>query len=143
MTRTEQEISPRKSTRAPGAPRPRVARPTGVPRPRPAGEVRRAPAPARRPVAGRKQRGPFVLLVVGLMLGGLVSLLLLNTVLARDTITRDRLKAQIAENQERTAELQREVELAKQPEELYKRGKGQGMTENQPPLWLPGGGSGQ
>ncbi|MFI7051703.1 hypothetical protein ACWDOR_32870 [Streptosporangium canum] len=40
-------------------------------------------APAARP--GRAPRAPFMLLVIGLLCGGLVSLLLLNTVLAQDS----------------------------------------------------------
>lgn len=53
------------------------------------------PALKRRPSRGR-QRAPFVLLVVGLMCGGLVSLLLLNTVLAQDSITAAKLRDEIA-----------------------------------------------
>jgi hypothetical protein len=43
------------------------------------------------PRSGRAPRAPFVLLVVGLLCGGLVSLLLLNTVLARDSFERENL----------------------------------------------------
>ena len=56
---------------------------------RPAARVRAA-AVQRRPA--RRQRAPFVLLVVGLLCGGLVSLLLLNTVLAQDSIADARLR---------------------------------------------------
>lgn len=55
----------------------------------------------------RKQRAPFVLLVVGLLCGGLISLLLLNTVLNRDSFTQNTLR-------EETAQLQRENEALRQ-----------------------------
>lgn len=61
----------------------------------PASPERARPALKRRPSRGR-QRAPFVLLVVGLMCGGLVSLLLLNTVLAQDSITAANLRDEIA-----------------------------------------------
>ncbi|WP_329093079.1 MULTISPECIES: hypothetical protein [unclassified Streptosporangium] len=47
----------------------------------PAAQVKAPPAPRR----ARPPRAPFLLLVVGLLCGGLVSLLLLNAVLARDS----------------------------------------------------------
>jgi hypothetical protein len=71
-----------------------------------------APAPV---VAGeaavrrsRAPRAPFVLLVVGLLCGGLVSLLLLNTVLAQDSFELNKLRSdnqQIREQAEATRNL--------------------------------------
>ncbi len=80
----------------------------------------------RRPMP-RKQRAPFVLLVVGLLCGGLVSLLLLNTVLARDSFTASELREQIAEMQQQSNALEREIEKQEQPAELAKRAEGQGQ----------------
>ncbi|WP_343952961.1 hypothetical protein [Nonomuraea longicatena] len=53
---------------------------------------------ARRPSA-RNRRTPFVVLVLGLLGGGLVSLLLLNTVLAEDSVRATKLKGEIADLQ--------------------------------------------
>ncbi|MFE3447916.1 hypothetical protein ACFXJ8_03190 [Nonomuraea sp. NPDC059194] len=145
MTRTEQEIrrgaparggvprtapartgvrrqsAPHETSPAPE--RPAVDRPIGQ-RPAPAQEGR--PVRARRPMP-RKQRAPFVLLVVGLLCGGLVSLLLLNTVLARDSFTASELREQIAEMQQQSNALEREIERQEQPAELAKRAEGQGQ----------------
>ncbi|MDF5756856.1 hypothetical protein [Spongiactinospora sp. TRM90649] len=48
---------------------------------------------ARRRTGGRAPRAPFVLLLVGLLCGGLVSLLLLTTVLAQDSVEADKLRS--------------------------------------------------
>lgn len=89
---------------APPRPRPERARPA---RPRP---VPQTPAPARseapaRSVRGGPPRTPFVLLLVGLLCGGLITLLLLNTVLAQDSFRAGELREQnrqIAEQAEKT-----------------------------------------
>ncbi|GIH74169.1 hypothetical protein [Planobispora longispora] len=61
----------------------------------------RAPAEARSPGAaprrGRAPRAPFVLLLVGLLCGGLVTLLLLNTVLAQGSFRESDLRNDITE----------------------------------------------
>src|SRR5262245_39413435 len=68
--------APRRS----GQPRPPgQVRPPGLPRARP-GSVRRSPGAATAGVA-RSSRTPFVFLVVGLLGGGLLCLLLINTIL--------------------------------------------------------------
>ncbi|MCA2222706.1 hypothetical protein [Nonomuraea aurantiaca] len=122
-TRTEQEsrrgaavrgvppkTAPKPGPRRPGVPhqskpiprsRPDAPETTG-PGGTPASRERARPALKRRPSRGR-QRAPFVLLVVGLMCGGLLSLLLLNTVLAQDSIT--------------AANLRKEIEVARQANE--------------------------
>ncbi|NRQ34208.1 hypothetical protein HII36_20475 [Nonomuraea sp. NN258] len=98
----------------PGADR---ARP-GVPRVRrPAASSR--PESARR-TPRRRQRAPFVLLVVGLLCGGLVSLLLLNTMLAQDAITEAKLREQIAQSRQEADSLKREYEKNTQAGELAK-----------------------
>ncbi|RBQ20340.1 hypothetical protein DP939_11125 [Spongiactinospora rosea] len=75
------------------------------------GETRRLPRPARAATAaparrGRAPRAPFVLLLVGLLCGGLVTLLLLNTVLAQDSFEADELRHGVAR-------IQREAERQK------------------------------
>ncbi|MEU4543543.1 hypothetical protein [Nonomuraea dietziae] len=121
LTSTEQEIrrgaparagAPRTAPARTGARRPsapaaeRTATRPSAPRTRPAEATAAKPARVRRPMS-RKQRAPFVLLVVGLLCGGLISLLLLNTVLNRDSFTQNTLR-------EETAQLQRENEALRQ-----------------------------
>ncbi|WP_188192780.1 hypothetical protein [Nonomuraea sp. SYSU D8015] len=74
--------------------------------------ARRA-VPRRRPA--RRQRTPFVLLVVGLMSGGLVSLLLLNTMLAQDAITDATLRDEISVARQENERLQLKYQLDTQP----------------------------
>ncbi|WP_345563830.1 hypothetical protein [Nonomuraea rosea] len=68
--------------------------------------------PRRRPA---RQRAPFVLLVVGLMSGGLVSLLLLNTMLAQDTITDGKLREEIAVARQENEKIDQEYQRNTQP----------------------------
>ncbi|MEU7891416.1 hypothetical protein AB0B45_00990 [Nonomuraea sp. NPDC049152] len=150
MTRTEQEIrrgapvgggvprtapaktgvrrqSPPRET-SPATGRPAVDRPIGQ-RPASAQESGQARARVRRPMP-RKQRAPFVLLVVGLLCGGLVSLLLLNTVLARDSFTAGELREQIAEMQLQSDAIQQEINKREQPGELASDAEKQGLTDD-------------
>ncbi|MET9339831.1 hypothetical protein [Nonomuraea sp. NPDC003804] len=143
MTRTEQEIRrgapvrggvPRtapartgvREQDAPRAPRPAVDRPIGQ-RPAPAQDG--APVRVRRPMP-RKQRAPFVLLVVGLLCGGLVSLLLLNTVLARDSFTASELREQIAEMQRQSDSAKRKIAELEQPGSLAEAAERQGQVSD-------------
>lgn len=126
-----------------------VTQPRSTPRPRPAARTeadvktaragagakspaaerpatpRRGPAPRR--VPARRQRAPFVLLVVGLLCGGLVSLLLLNTMLAQDAITDATLRKEISvarlENEKINLEYQRKT----QPNVLAEMAEKQGQ----------------
>jgi hypothetical protein len=113
-------------------PRPARTRPEREPARRPAREAVPAAkstkagtgAPARRPAPPRT---PFLLLICGLMGGALVSLLLLNTVLAEDAFTLTRLQ-----QNNRLLGQQRqalEVELAREesPERLAQRAEALGM----------------
>ncbi|MFI6388297.1 hypothetical protein ACIBHY_02615 [Nonomuraea sp. NPDC050547] len=99
------------------APRTRGGRPV-----RPQGA--RRPASARRGPA-RRQRGPFIVLVLGLLGGGLVSLLLLNTVLAQDSIRAGNLKSEIAQLELGNQQLGVDNERRKQPGEIAEAGKRQ------------------
>ncbi|MFI6905458.1 hypothetical protein ACIBKY_29640 [Nonomuraea sp. NPDC050394] len=84
----------------------------------------RRPASARRGPA-RRQRGPFIVLVLGLLGGGLVSLLLLNTVLAQDSIRAGNLKSEIAQLELGNQQLGVDIERRKQPGEIAEAGKRQ------------------
>ncbi|MEV4893833.1 hypothetical protein AB0K48_31055 [Nonomuraea sp. NPDC055795] len=84
----------------------------------------RRPASARRGPA-RRQRGPFIVLVLGLLGGGLVSLLLLNTVLAQDSIRAGNLKSEIAQLELGNQQLGVDNERRKQPGEIAEAGKRQ------------------
>ncbi|MER6580696.1 hypothetical protein [Nonomuraea sp. NPDC001023] len=127
----------RRAMPKPGTRRPGVSHQT-KPRPRPDTAGRRpaaarpgeSAAPARRPAARRtstkRQRAPFVLLVVGLMCGGLVSLLLLNIMLNRDAITDAKLREEIAVAQQEKEALRLEYERKMQPQNIADRAEAQG-----------------
>ncbi|MFG1695708.1 hypothetical protein [Nonomuraea sp. NPDC049309] len=88
-------------------------------------------APAARPAGGRgparRQRTPFVLLVVGLLCGGLVSLLLLNTMLAQDTITDAKLREEIAVARRENEKIDQEYQLKTQPGNIARLAEMQGQ----------------
>ncbi|WP_052424193.1 hypothetical protein [Nonomuraea candida] len=110
----------------------------------PAAERARGTATGKRPVGGRtragagpgratprrgparRQRAPFVLLVVGLLCGGLVSLLLLNVMLAQDASTDATLRKQIAEAQLENEQLDQRYLLKTQPENIAELAEKQG-----------------
>lgn len=79
----------------------------------------------RRPMPGR-QRGPFVVLVLGLLGGGLVSLLLLNTVLAQDSYRARDLREEIARLQLGNSQLAQQNEHDMQPGEIARRAEEHG-----------------
>ncbi|WP_219502295.1 hypothetical protein, partial [Nonomuraea ceibae] len=130
--RTRTEAAPRSAaTRTrPGADprtrRPRTDRGRGV-----AGGLDGQARPAVRRRPARRQRAPFVLLVVGLLCGGLVSLLLLNTVLAQDSITASTLVDEIASERQHNEDLKRKNEQSKLPTEIARQAEELGMR----PAW--------
>ncbi|WP_371779356.1 hypothetical protein [Streptosporangium subroseum] len=81
-----------------------------------------APRPARAP------RAPFVLLVVGLLCGGLVSLLLLNTVLARDSFELSKLRADINLSHQQKEELEHTNMLLEMPAAVSNKAGLQGLN---------------
>ncbi|MEV2266043.1 hypothetical protein [Nonomuraea africana] len=95
-------------------------------RPRPA-EGAAGAARVRRPMP-RKQRAPFVLLVVGLLCGGLISLLLLNTVLNRDSFTQSTLRDEIAQLQRESSSLEQQIIREEQPGALADKAEKQGQA---------------
>ncbi|GLY77022.1 FtsB family cell division protein [Actinoallomurus iriomotensis] len=119
--------------------------PTGTARKRAAGTgtavtrraaARTVQAPARRPAptAGRHAptapRAPFALLVVGLLGGALVSLLLLNTVLAQQSFTRSELQQENQRLVERKQALQEDIARENSPEVLHAKARRLGMRDS-------------
>ncbi|WP_202125461.1 hypothetical protein [Actinomadura physcomitrii] len=96
--------------------------------------------PARRSAAV-PPRAPFVLLVIALLGGALVSLLLLNTVLAKDAFTLSKLEQQNKELDQRGQELQAQNEEENSPQNLARKAEAQGMVQNKyPRFYFPGTG---
>lgn len=108
-----------------------VTAPASERRPGEAAGARVRKAPAARPAGGRgparRQRTPFVLLVVGLLCGGLVSLLLLNTMLAQDTITDAKLREEIAVARRENEKIDQEYQLKTQPGNIARLAEMQGQ----------------
>jgi hypothetical protein len=74
-------------------------------------------------------RTPFALLVVGLLSGALVSLLLLNTVLAQDAFTLTELQHGNQQLIQQRQALQEEIAREESPARLSQRAKALGMSE--------------
>ncbi|WP_066935832.1 hypothetical protein [Microtetraspora fusca] len=88
----------------------------------------RSAAPATDAAAARSgrrpPRAPFVLLVVGLLCGGLVSLLLLNTVLAQDSFELSDLRSGTERLRQQADELDNQVRMLTQPNALDEQARG-------------------
>ncbi|MCC5579420.1 hypothetical protein IMZ11_27690 [Microtetraspora sp. AC03309] len=72
----------------------------------------------------RPPRAPFVLLVVGLLCGGLVSLLLLNTVLAQDSFELSDLRSGTERLRQQADQLDNQVRTLTQPNALDEQARG-------------------
>ncbi|HEY3687685.1 MAG TPA: hypothetical protein VGL93_31905 [Streptosporangiaceae bacterium] len=94
--------------------------PAAKPKTRPARESGARPA-------SRAPRTPFVLLIVGLLGGALISLLLLNTVLAEDAFRLDDLQRQNTTMLQQEQALKVEVNKAEAPGALAQRARQLGM----------------
>ena len=103
------------------APRPEVKRPLAA-RPQAA-----HPAPAVRSAGQAAPLPPFVLLVVGLLSGGLICLLLLNTVLAAGTFRMTSLQQANAALARQHQALQQQVLYSESPAAIAKRARKLGM----------------
>ncbi|OLT22892.1 hypothetical protein BJF79_46170, partial [Actinomadura sp. CNU-125] len=130
-----------KTTKAPKAP----AKATGTtappkttpkkratPKTAPKSTVEAAP----RRVAQSPPRTPFILLIVGLLGGALVSLLLLNTVLAKDAFTLTGLQQSNERLEERAQELEVENAEARSPEKIAEIAENLGMKPNEVPVFF-------
>ncbi|KAB8185533.1 hypothetical protein [Microbispora catharanthi] len=89
----------------------------------------------------RPPRAPFVLLVVGLMCGGLVTLLLLNVVLSQDSFRLSDLQSSIDELHEQAAEQENQLRQWTQPGPLGDQAAAQGLEpDTSAPEFIDAGG---
>lgn len=139
-SRTATRTAPARETRRPAeaAPAPRGAR-RGGPETRPAAPARATMA---RRAFRRPARAPFVLLIVGLMCGGLVTLLLLNTVLAQDSFRLSDLRSSIDELHEQAAEQENQLRQWTQPGPLSEQARAQDLDyDTSAPKFIDAGNS--
>ncbi|RAY16533.1 hypothetical protein DPM19_06630 [Actinomadura craniellae] len=103
-----------------------------------------APEPAAQPAPKRARAGrgaapprtPFVLLVVGLLGGALVSLLLLNTVLAEDAFTITELQRGNKQLGQSAQELEQQIAREESPEQLERKAKALGGEQSKRPAFI-------
>lgn len=87
-------------------------------------------------ISASSARTPFVATVVSLLVAGLLGLLMLNTVLARDAFTLHSLKVEDRVLTDREQALQREVESLRSPQNLAAQAEKLGMVQAGPPAFL-------
>ncbi|WP_207947280.1 hypothetical protein [Actinomadura sp. 7K507] len=108
-----------------------------------AGSGAKAAAARSRPAAARRTqappRTPFVLLIVGLLGGALVSLLLLNTVLAQDAFTLTRLQQSNKQLEQQRQAYEEQNARESSPEELSNKAKALGMKKAEDPAFFATG----
>ncbi|WP_017557836.1 hypothetical protein [Nocardiopsis baichengensis] len=121
---------PRTGAAAPARTRPSEKGKGAAPRTRTAGAPRRTAAQARAP------RMPFVLLVLGLLAGALISLLALRTVLVEDSFTISRLQAENSELTHRQEGLAEEVTHGESTERIAREAEELGMEQGDAPVFL-------
>lgn len=98
----------------------------------------RAQSPQARRPAGGPPRAPFVLLIVGLLSGALVSLLLLNTVLAQDAFELTRLQQSTKQLEQERQALTLENAEEESPAQLGLKAKNLGMVQPTQPAFIDG-----
>jgi len=89
-----------------------------------AAQVKAPPPAARR---ARPPRTPFLLLVVGLLCGGLISLLLLNAVLAQDSFRANGLRKEISDLRIAKESKQSAIMRQEMPEAVARNNELQGL----------------
>jgi hypothetical protein len=149
MTRATARVTPPSvrgsSTVRAGTPSPRTGS-RATPRP----ELRLVPGPAtvrsrrRAPRALRHPRAPFVLLVVALLVGTTLGLLVLNTVIAVDSLKATQLQAENAERAQEVQRLEQEVVSGGTPTEIARAAETAGLVPAGSAAYLvidPDGGS--
>ncbi|GAA0954554.1 hypothetical protein [Actinocorallia libanotica] len=119
--RTPKRRTPEKRTLKPGRARPKAE-------PAVQGQTQQRPRPRPRPSAGRP-RAPFVLLNLCLLGGALVSLLVLNTVLARDAYTLSALERSERRLTQQKQTLIEEIAREEAPRRLALKARNQGMVQ--------------
>jgi hypothetical protein len=77
-----------------------------------------------------------VVLIVVLLGGGLITLLLLNMVLAQDAFSVTQLQAQVSQLQDRQEALAQQVDRIGSPERLARRAHELGMVVSQNPVFM-------
>lgn len=90
---------------------------------------------------GRAARTPFVLLVVLLLGGGLISLLVLNSALSEGSFKLDDLQDDVKSYTDEEQALQRDVDAYSAPEALQRRARELGMVPGGDPAFLNPDGS--
>jgi len=93
-----------------------------------------APHSRRRALAVAGSRAPFVLLVVALLVGTTLGLLVLNTVIAVDSLRATALRAENAERAQEVQRLEQQVVTASTPAEIARAAEAAGL--------VPGGAAG-
>jgi cell division protein FtsB len=93
----------------------------------------RAAGPGGRPTAARS---PFVLLIVVLLAGGLISLLLLNAAVNQDSFTLSKLQKETDQLTDEQQALQQEVDGYSAPGDLDNRARQLGMVPGGNPAFL-------
>jgi cell division protein FtsB len=96
-------------------------------------------ARARVPVSrARSPRTPFVLLILALLSGALVSLLLLNTVLAKDAFALTELQQSNKQLLQQRDELRNEIAYEESPAVLAQKARALGMIQPNKPAFVDG-----
>ncbi|WP_374200892.1 FtsB family cell division protein [Streptomyces bambusae] len=85
---------------------------------------------------GQAARTPFVLLVVALLAGGLISLLLLNSALNEGSFQLSRLKKETTALTDEQQALQRDVDAHSAPDALERRARELGLVPGGSPVFL-------
>jgi hypothetical protein len=145
MTRATARVTP-PSVRTSSTVRAGSASPRTSPRP----ELRLVPmsttvTPRRRaPRALRHPRAPFVLLVVAMLVGTTLGLLILNTVIAVDSLKANELRADNAARAQEVQRLEQQVVSGRTPAEIARAAVAAGLVPAGPAAYLvidPDGGS--
>ncbi|MFJ1565119.1 hypothetical protein [Streptomyces erythrochromogenes] len=92
--------------------------------------------PARPRPGGQAARMPFVLLVVALLAGGLISLLLLNSALNEGSFQLTRLKKETTALTDEEQALQRDVDAHSAPDALQRRAREMGLVPGGSPVFI-------
>lgn len=95
-----------------------------------------APAARARRPAARSRRAPFVLLVLGLLVGTTLALLVLNTAIAVDSLKATALRKQNALRTDQVQALQRQVVQGSTPQRLAARASAAGLVPAGTPGYL-------
>ncbi len=107
------------------------SRPLSTAAERPVPPLRALPAPTTRPA-----RLPFLLVVIGLLTGGLLALLMLNTVLAQDAFVLHDLQVRSAALTDQEQALREVVTRQTSPQLLAGRARALGMVPSGNPVFL-------